>query len=74
MSLDAETGLYQCYMCYVMPEKFPNQPASLKERAEAKNATRDGDPSLAAERKRGNLAFRKRTRAGANWVPRDKRV
>jgi hypothetical protein len=37
-------------------------------------STRDGDPKLAAERKRGNLAFRKRQRAGALWVPPDRRV
>ncbi len=36
-------------------------------------ATRDGEPKLAAARKRGDLAFRKRRRAGANWVPRDRR-
>lgn len=41
---------------------------------EAGNPARDGDPTLSAERKRGPLAFRKRTRSGANYVPRHARV
>ena len=53
-------GDLNCYMCMVMPGKFP-QPCNWQEREDAKKATRDGDPGLAAERKRGNLAFRKRT-------------
>jgi hypothetical protein len=56
-----------------MPMLFP-QPVNRAEVAAAKNATRDGDPKLAAERKSGHLAFRKRNRAGANWVPRERRV
>jgi hypothetical protein len=59
-------------MCVVMPTLFP-QPISHAERVE-KNATRDGDPKLAAERERGNIMFRKRNRAGPNWVPRDRRA
>ncbi len=39
----------------------------------SEKATRDGAPKLAAERKRGDLALRKRHRAGPNWVPRDRR-
>lgn len=66
-------GRPDCYICVVMPTKFA-QPQTYTERAAEKNATRDGDPKLAAERKRGNLAFQKRTRAGASWVPRDRRV
>jgi hypothetical protein len=42
--------------------------------AKAEKATRDGDPKLAGERTRGNLAFRKRQRAGPNWIPHDRRV
>jgi hypothetical protein len=41
---------------------------------EASNADRDGDPKLAAERKRGNKAFRPSHRAGPNYVPRNARV
>lgn len=36
-------------------------------------ATRDGPPKLAGERKRRHLMFRRRYRAGPNWVPRDRR-
>ena len=37
-------------------------------------STRDGDPKLAAERKRSDLAFQKRHRAGPQWVPHHRRV
>jgi hypothetical protein len=37
-------------------------------------ATRDGAPKLAAERERGDLAFRKRHRDGPNYVPRNARL
>lgn len=46
--------------------------ASTQKKAE--NETRDGDPKLAAERKRGNLAFQKRNRQGPNYVPSNARV
>lgn len=41
---------------------------------EEANAARDGDPKLAAERKRGNKAFRASHREGPNYVPRNARV
>ncbi len=66
-------GRPACYLCTVVA-KLPQPISHHREAVAAKNATRDGDPSLAAERKRGNLAFRKRNRAGANWVPRERRV
>jgi hypothetical protein len=53
-----------CYLCAVVA-KLP-QPESAAEREERKaaNATRDGAPTLAGERKRKNIAFRKRHREG----------
>lgn len=42
--------------------------------SEEANAERDGDPKLAAERKRGNKAFRPSNRQGPNYVPRHARV
>lgn len=42
--------------------------------AEEANPERDGAPTLSGERKREPLAFRKRTRAGANYVPRNASV
>jgi hypothetical protein len=42
-------------------------------RSDAK-ATRDGQPKLAGERGRSNIAFRKRHREGPNYVPRNARV
>jgi hypothetical protein len=57
-----------------MPTVFPQPVSKPRDAVNANDVTRDGDSRLAAERKRGNLAFRKRTRAGALWVPRDRRV
>ena len=54
-----------------------NHPGSCKSDSgstKTVKATRDGAPKLAAERKRGNLAFQKRHRAGAQWVPHHRRV
>ena len=47
---------------------------SSRPTAKPENATRDGDPKLAAERKRANLAFQKRHRLGPNYVPSHARV
>lgn len=41
--------------------------------AKTEQALREGDPRLAAERKR-NPTFTKRQRAGPNWVPPARRV
>jgi hypothetical protein len=66
-------GRPDCYLCVVMPTLFA-QPIDRREAVAVKNATRDGDPTLAGERPRGSLAFRKRHRAGPQWVPRERRV
>lgn len=69
-------GRWHCYLCYIMPTLF-DQPARSGATPEGKpqeNPTRDGDPKLAAERKRGDLAFTKRSRAGPMWIPRERRV
>jgi hypothetical protein len=71
-ALPGGCGRPDCYLCVVMPQKFP-QPVHHTEAAAVKNATRDGAPTLAAARTRGHLAFRKRPRAGAFWVPREAR-
>lgn len=42
--------------------------------SESSNAARDGSPTLAGERKRGNKAFRATHREGPNYVPRNARV
>lgn len=60
-----------CHLCDVIA-KLP-QPRFRETIRAGEKATRDGDPKLAAERKRGNLMFRKRQRAGALWVPRERR-
>jgi hypothetical protein len=38
------------------------------------NATRDGDPKLAAARERKHPMFVKRHRAGPHWIPPERRV
>jgi hypothetical protein len=65
-------GNPDCYLCTVVAN-LP-QPETYAEHVADTNAARDGTPTLAAERKRGHLAFQKRTRAGANWVPRERRI
>lgn len=70
-------GRWHCYLCYLMPKLFPQpepkSPAMQEGKPIAEEAAkRDGDPKLAAERKRP-LA-RKSNRAGPNWVPHDRRV
>lgn len=77
---DAESRTWTCYLCYVMPRLFPDQPsvkqqqqaeaAILEERTE--NPGRAGAPKLAAERERPTS--RKSNRAGPNWVPHNRRV
>ncbi len=68
-------GRWHCYLCYIMPRLFPNQPGRHheggRELSEAQ-AKRDGDPKLAAERARP--MSRKSNRAGPNWVPPPRRV
>lgn len=65
---------FHCYLCYVMPLKFPDQPPPPKDHhKEGAADTRDGDPKLAAERKRDPV-FTKRQRAGPNYVPAARRV
>jgi hypothetical protein len=73
MVLNRETRRWDCYLCYVMPGKFP-QPASQQESSRRTvAAVRDGDPKLAAERKR-NPVFTKRQRAGPHYLPSARRV
>lgn len=85
-------GRFVCYLCYVLPERFPpivrcnrqddcrliqghRPPCQTdQERKVEANPLRDGDPKLAAERKRGNPAFQKRQRAGPNWIPHNRRA
>lgn len=43
-------------------------------KSRTENVARDGEPSLAGERERSNLAFRKRSRQGPNYVPHNRRV
>lgn len=75
---DADSRTWTCYLCYVMPRLFPQQPTNqaaieaeiLEDRTE--NPGRAGDPKLAAERERPTS--RKSKRAGPNWVPHNRRV
>jgi hypothetical protein len=57
-------GRYQCYLCYVLPIRFPKQPVIADRQRASLNPTRDGEPKLAGERQRQNLAFVKRRRVG----------
>ena len=66
-------GTYDCYLCVVMPERFP-RPRRADDVEATGSATRDGAPRLAAERARPALMFRKRRRAGPLWVPPARRV
>jgi len=65
-------GRASSYLCTVVA-KLPQPPSSLDSHARATNATRDGDPKLAGERKR-NPIFTKRNRLGPNYVPHERRV
>jgi hypothetical protein len=57
-----------CYLCDTiahLEQPAARQAAAAEVReAEKTNAARDGDPKLAGEKKRGNLAFEKRRRVG----------
>jgi len=66
-------GRVNCYLCTVVA--LLPQPLSLldRQKQDDTNATRDGDPKLAGERKR-NPIFTKRNRLGPNYVPHERRV
>lgn len=67
-------GRWHCYLCYILPVLFPNQPGRHHEgrKLTEEAAKRDGDPKLAGERKRP--LSRKSNRAGPNYVPSARRV
>jgi hypothetical protein len=93
---DLRRDRFHCYLCYVMPLRFPPVEACASIMGDGKecrlirghrgncraadgsaskeeaNATRDGDPKLAAERKRP--LSRQSNRAGPNYVPHNRRV
>jgi hypothetical protein len=60
-------GCYLCDRIATLPQPPPSSliagALEIYDREHA-NAARDGDPKLAGEKKRGNLAFEKRRRVG----------
>lgn len=70
-----DAGKKQAKPCrLILGHLGPCRPPYPKHTRETKPDTRDGAPKLAAARKRQDLPFQKRQRAGPHWIPPDRRA